>query len=63
MQQAVVARIVQVVVDRKTSVMSTKATASRHKHYSENQDDNSYMDMDVNNVEGVPENVSENAAD
>ena len=50
--------------EEETPVTATEATASRHEHYSEDQDDTPYMDMDVDDhVENVPEEVSEDVAD
>ena len=47
-----------------TPITATEATALRHEHYSEDQDDTPYMDMDVNNnAEDVSEDVPEDAAD
>ena len=47
-----------------TPITATKATASRHDHYFEDQDDTSYIDMDVNNnVENVTDDIHEDTAD
>ena len=51
---------VTILVKVKTSVTATDATASRDEHYSEDQNDTPYINIDVNNnVENIPEQTGE----